>query len=308
MKVELVVRFFFEHPYADHFIEHYLKLGFDHIYVLFQKNQPRMMIRNPKVSIIYHRYEGNEVYTHLTTLVHLKSEWVLFCDADEYLYLTKYASIQHFLKQVPPNVNQLLFHWAMVENFAYLKESQDLFDCLATHTLYSNPHVKSMVRSRTVGRDLTPHFSPTVEPCYLWNKHVKPSPTTGDYGIDNYVSMAYPFLLHFHTRSLQDCLIKSMVTSFAPKRANLNDLKKIISDKNVNGLKNVVFKIDLPFVHAIEPPIDMNIPLKGVKIDHTLVDYTLKFLCTKQGLDYLELIDFLKTVESTHGDHFRKNK
>ena len=305
MKVDLVVRFFFEHPYADHFIDHYLKAGFDHIYVLCQTNQPRMKIRNPKVSVVYHRYEGNEVYTHLTTILHLNSDWVLFCDADEYLYLTKYASIHHFLKHVPPNVNQLFFQWAMVENFAYLKESQDLFDCLATHTLYSNNYVKSMVRTHTVGRELTPHLSPTVEPCYLWNKYVKPSHT---YSLHEYGSMAYPFLLHFHTRSLQDCLIKSMVTSFGPKRANLNDLKQIISDKNVNELKNVAFKVQLPFTHAIEPPIDMTIPLKGVKIDHNLVDYTLKFLCAKRGIDYLELIDFLQMVESTYGDHFRKNK
>lgn len=310
MKVDIIVRFFNEHIYAEHFINYYLGLGFDHIHILFQKGQAPLSIRSNKVSIINHEYVGNDVLQYIPSLVTTTADWILLCDTDEYLYIKQYATIKDFLKTIPATVEQLFFQWAMIENYADMTGQHDLFDTLTTHNMYINPHIKCMVRCSLLKKGgITPHICEKGVSNYLWNKFVECSPihkvTVESYTIN------YPFLIHFHTRSIQNALLKGISTKFNNnKKINIQLFNTIIAGNNINDATSSFAKLSIPFHHAKYPvlPIHAPISLKGCLINYDNEEQELNELCSHNGIKYSSVKSLIKELSKKHADTFKKRR
>lgn len=310
MSVEIVVRFLEENLYAEHFINYYLQLGFDHIHILFEKNQEPLRIENEKVSVIVHDYLGNDVFCHLKTLLSTTAEWIFFCDADEYLYLKEYPTIQRFLETVPTDIEQIFFQWAMIENYSYMTEKQDLFDCLSTHKMYANPYIKSMVRYSCVGeKNITPHYCENIVKNYIWNKSFTTSAVSimSDDSVDNYSNTTYPFIIHFHTRSIQNIFIKGLKTNFvhSGKHMDVSKLNECIAEKDVLTIRRFT-KLALPLHHSKGSIIHLPVSLKGPLIHFDLENDQLYKICKSKEIDFKELIKIIKALDILYTDYFRQ--
>jgi len=307
MSVEIVVRFLEENLYAEHFINYYLQLGFDHIHILFEKNQKPFTIKNEKVSVIVHDYVGNHVLTQIPTLLTLTAKWVFFCDADEYLYLNTVPTIQEFLATVPEDVDQLFFQWAMIEHFTHITGKHDLFEILSTNKLYANPHVKAMIRyDRLVYHIDTPHNFRNTNKNYLWNQYVENTPVQG-IQVSNYINGTYPFLIHFHTRSLQNVFVKGLLTNFVHtnKNINVNTLESLLIDTNIEEIRKIK-KVKLPFAHSQYPVIPRELSLKGSLIDFDLETTQLQEICDNKGVTFELLLTAIKELDGKYSSFFKK--
>jgi len=307
MSVEIVVRFLEENLYAEHFINYYLQLGFDHIHILYEKNQKPFPIKNEKVSVIVHDYVGNHVFHHLKELMTTDAEWILFCDADEYLYLKEFPTIQAFLKTIPTNVDQLFFQWAMIENVSYMTGTHDLFELLQTNNMYINSHIKSMVRYKNMNEKImNPHNWKGVEKNYLWDHYVSPVPCH-DTNVDNYIFTSYPFLIHFHTRSLQNIFIKGLKTNLTDSGKGINStlLTQYLNEHNIEEIKQFR-KVQLPFEHCQYPSLSLTVSLKGSSINFDLENDQLKEICAIKNIDFDKLLAVIKELDTLDSHTFKK--
>ena len=309
MKVDILVRFYYDNAYAHHFLNYAFGLGFDHIHVLFQSGQPPLDIAHPNVTVYPHNYSGNGVLHKLNSIVSTDADWLLICDTDEYLYLKDYANIQEFCATIPADVDQVQFHWAMVEHFQITIGDKDLFDCLATHTLYSNPHRKSMIRLKGLGIKQIPKINPHtcfgLPNSYIWNQRCKPS-ALNHVEVEMYQHTNYPFLIHFHTRSLQDMFLKGMVTNLKGKQFDMVKFAKDISETNYASIQKYT-KVYLPFDHGSKRPIPMNIQLCGSHIDSKAELAQFEHVCKRHNLPYESFQEMLVYFEQTYSALFRKN-
>lgn len=122
-------RFVYEVPYIDSFIEHYLRLGFDKIFILYHDiisyDVPEHLLE--EVELIKVENNGNKLlneYKHLfqdenDTETHY--DWVLNVDADEFLLLdAKYRSIKEYIHAKlceESEINIFQFSWGWLHAF-----------------------------------------------------------------------------------------------------------------------------------------------------------------------------------------------
>ena len=125
MKVALVCCGRLENRYAVEFVEHYKKLGFDHIYICDNNRdgeehfedvlQP--YINDNFVTIFNYRnvwdiqlFAYIEMYNKIS--LDYNYDWLLFCDFDEYLTLTEDNNIKEYLsRDCFKNANQIFINW-----------------------------------------------------------------------------------------------------------------------------------------------------------------------------------------------------
>jgi hypothetical protein len=307
--VDIIVRALYENVYMQHFVDYHLCIGISHIYILFENSvgQPELTINNPHVTIVKHKYRGNDSLTHANKLIPtIKSDWVLVIDADEYLCLKGHTNIASFLKTVPSHIDQVAFQWAMIENFQSMTAKSDLFDILCTHKLYSNPHVKSMYRSSVYKTSSirNPHITSSVPITWLWDEEVKTNPLQ-PVSPEKYVSSTYPFLIHFHTRSIQNIFIKCITTALRKKGCNPEILNKLINKNDVTGLLQLT-KFMLPFLHSNNPVILYEPSLRAGDIHFEQEIKQLKRICKQYSINYTKLEDIIIQVDKLHKQHFMK--
>jgi hypothetical protein len=307
--VDIITRALYETIYIEHFVNYHLSLGISHIYILFEDTvgQPKLPIDNPNVTIVKHNYRGNDSLIHATKLIPtVKSDWVLVIDADEYLYLKSHTNIASFLKTVPPHINQVAFQWAMVENFQSMTAKSDLFNILCTHKLYSNPHVKSMYRSSIYAKSSIEHAHLTrdVPITWLWDKEVKTN-TLQQFSPEQYISSMYPFLIHFHTRSIQNIFIKCITSGLKNKACSSETLNKLINENDVNGILRLL-KFTLPFLHSNNSVIPYEPLLSAGDVYFDQEIEQLKLICYKYSINYTKLEDIIVQIDKLHKQYFMK--
>ena len=125
-----------EHGFLENFINHYLNLGFDFIYI-FIENGEKYDIINSKAAFIRHYYKGDEVIPLIFNkfLKYLskkkKIDWVLHVDVDEFLFLKNNIKIHEYIYKFDrKNIGQFIFKWAMIENFRSI-DSENNFQNIA---------------------------------------------------------------------------------------------------------------------------------------------------------------------------------
>ena len=124
MRCCVYTRFVYEIPYLDSFLEHYLNLGFDKIFILYHDivdyDLPEYLIEY--VEIITVENNGNKLLNEYKYLFEKDYDWVLNVDSDEFLVLhKKYGSIQDYIEEkvnmVDENINMFQFSWAWIHAF-----------------------------------------------------------------------------------------------------------------------------------------------------------------------------------------------
>ena len=125
MKVALVCCGRLENRYAVEFVEHYKKLGFDHIFIADNnrdgeehfKDVLQQYINDKFVTIFDYRNIGFVQYIAYTEMYNKISldynyDWLFYCDFDEYLTLTEDNNIKKYLsRDCFKNANQIFINW-----------------------------------------------------------------------------------------------------------------------------------------------------------------------------------------------------
>jgi len=309
MKVDLVTRFYYEDLYIEHFINYYLALGFDHIYILWQNDQNMPPnFDNKFVTIIEHNYKGDDVIKKIPELIVASSEYTFICDSDEYLYLKNYKNIQEFLKTIPNDADQIFFHWANVVNFSLFEKKVDLFEILESNKLYADLRIKSIIKTEKLyckNIVIGSHCMYNVK-SYLWNNWVESKPIHKT-DAKSYYTSDYPFIVHFISRSMQNNFIKCFSTYFLPKKIyDIDNFKDIVREKKIYEIKKI-YKFALFFGHLnfIELP-SINLNFKKILINFEEENKLLESICEKNNIDYLDLVEYMKKIDDEFSHLFQK--
>ena len=111
MKFCVYTRTFYESPYINFFIEHYLKLGFEKIFIL-KTDDLDIKINNKFldfIEIINVENNGDGTLNANKDIIKSDYDWFFNVDNDEFLFLdSQYSNIKEYVKNIldkSPNVN-----------------------------------------------------------------------------------------------------------------------------------------------------------------------------------------------------------
>lgn len=256
MKFCVYVRMYNDEPFIDFFIEYYFKLGFDKIFILNSSNNG---YTNLNKHVIICKVSNDQPLKLLPNYIHLVEScsfcnWVLAVDTDEFLILNnKYNTIKDFVKdklKMNSNINVFQFRWLMIEKID--NEVCNLKDIIKNYKKYSNHHIKSMTKISDM-KSLTDH-QPILKKkavVFLENKCInKLSPNEHVITPNSYTESA---LIHLHTRSMDDLMLKTLMGKFYGKEIkSLKTFKHIIYNPVfLNTFKKTIgLKASLPFTHT----------------------------------------------------------
>ena len=278
MRCCVYTRFIYEIPYLESFLEHYLQLGFDKIFVLFHDIEtyhlPEYLIEY--VEIIYVENTGNKLINEYKHVFKDDYDWVLNVDSDEFLVLdNKYDDIQDFINHklctANKNINIFQFSWAWIHAFnpSINYTFRDILTKykLYTGSLHDNSNdvwVKSMCKIKNIDYLTCHNCILNTQPVIYVNGDVLTNieniytDTTKINHYDNinllprkYVyneetTYSETILVHVNTRNIMNAIIKGLnihSTQVKTKRiTKFKELKKFINnyDFNLDVSKNTV--------------------------------------------------------------------
>ena len=250
MKCGLYIRCFYESFYLNWFINYYINLGFDYIIILKADNIKYQLPKQylDKVYIKNVENRGNSLLPdNLYLIKNSIIDWVFMIDIDEILVL-KHNNIKKYLKDLNNKdceINNVEFRWLMMER--YDNRNMNLSQSYHLYNLYSNSLYKSFTKVKDIISFQNPHkFNVTNEKKLVEKNY------------ENY-------LLHIHTRSLNNMILKSFITILHEKNIkNMDEFKKLVN--NVDYESNVLdkfkkcigLKATLPYTHSRGEKIKVN--------------------------------------------------
>ena len=298
-----------EHGFLKMFIEHYLNLKFDFIYI-FIENDQNYDIKNSKIAFIKHDYKGDEVISFIFNKFFKQStrknkiDWILHVDIDEFLFLKDNIKIHEYISKFDrKNIGQFIFKWGIIENYRSIDSENDFQNIAEQCNIYSNPHYKSMIKLKYLKCGDNPHFAYVIKDTYLDNIKIK-------YKLEGFCEINNNYtngiLIHYHTRNLENVFVKALETNFGKKKINPD----IIHQKySTNELQSKMKKLKLPFMHANGNILNKNNIVQlifntNTKIDNKIIHNTLKELCKIYNVDYNIVINYIKDLELQYSKHF----
>jgi len=259
----VITRAFYEDAYLNFFIEYYIKLGFEHIFIcksdniVFSQNNYK-----DKVTIFYDNNDipgnkstfngesfkgygiiANPVDDKIPILKNSEYDWVLNVDNDELLYLEN-GNIKDFLnKNISDDINIIHFRWGMIsrkDNF-YLGFNETL----QVYPIHSNLCFKSMSKIKDLV-SLSHHNS------LVMNRKAYPIEISHNNTMeDTYettTALNYNnFILHVCCRSINNAFIKT----FTYKGIDANGSNLTFSEENKIKLKDYVNNFSFDKDHKI---------------------------------------------------------
>lgn len=298
-----------EHGFLENFINHYLNLGFDFIYI-FIENGEKYDIINSKAAFIRHYYKGDEVIPLIFNkfLKNLskkkKIDWVLHVDVDEFLFLKNNIKIHEYIYKFDrKNIGQFIFKWAMIENFRSIDSENNFQNIAEQCNLYSNNHYKSMIKLEYLNYGGHPHFANIIKDTYLDNIKIESKLNGNCQESNNYTNA---ILVHYHTRNLENIFVKALACNLGLKKINPDIIKQKYS---TNELKSKIVKLKLPFGHAKGNILNRKNIVQVIfntntKIDNIIIHNMLKEVCKLYNVDYNIVINYIKDLELQYSKHF----
>ena len=322
IKCCIYTRDFLESPYLNFFIEHYIKLGFDKIFILKTDDYNYDLKYKSQVEI--HKVEnlGNIILQKYDYLIKNSGfDWVLSVDIDEILVLHKKYNNNiksYIFEKINENntINSFYFRWGMIEK--YDNNTIKAVNILNVYNVFQNTHIKSMVKISLIKNiDHNPHIIILNEKLNIYfennilNKNKSHAhPITDD-------SYQESILIHLHTRSVNNIIIKSLNTKLGKKNINSSgNFKNFIelidnykSCKNKSSIlqefkTSIGLKARLPFHHTKKCPIIQDSILNNYtidKYDNPIIDIDtenniLKKILIMNNIDYNKYIEFIKNI------------
>jgi hypothetical protein len=321
-----------EHAYINGFISHYQNLGFNAIYIICDRFQPKYepylnmeKLNKIEIHFIHMNYplnqynakffEINQMNYYRSTIKQMNYDYIFLCDMDEYLYLPT-GNIQSFMTPILqlPNVSQIRFPWMMVDSLD--EDPVNMFDNLDKHKWYLNGHVKSMFKKNSLVYknnvlQINTHTTMVKGRSYTQNGFQQPQTLDGKFPhsrfpIDFYKKNA--FIIHFHTRSFKNNIIKLLTNKYSGKSDNNQKGKFLALVKNNNYDYKGLTKFSLIKAHqTIEVPhfelsgLNKDICNNNIDYNHKLFDDLLEYynLSPKYFIPILENPEVVITPIST---------
>ena len=267
MKSRVVVRSFYEDPYIDFFVDYYMTIGFDNIVILKADNTPYKPPEDykDKVLVVHVKNEGNDILRkHIRYFLDKTYDWVLNIDMDEFLVIDfdKYkGGINDFLENYPKELvekkilqdsdqcQQIRFRWLCIHKL----DNKDLTfpELLNNYNKYAFNYIKTIGKTNHLNnKNINAHYffsNKLKNPIIVNNPNAKIKEKEYGLLLDDRVrnilshnktflknkseNLKNGFILHVHIRSLNNVLMKSLVTQ-------LRNNKKITSISSFNQVLN----------------------------------------------------------------------
>lgn len=224
MKYCVFVRAFYETPYINFFVEHYLKMGFDKIIILQTDNLDYKIdpIFSNFISIHKVKNATNDTYNLNKHLIK-DYDWVFVTDIDEILYLNKkFLDIKDYISFYRKDKHDkfFTFRWGVIKNYSQTIKLENFYQSKYLKTMSYKPFYMESIQCHTVlkmdGKNYLNGIG--LKSSAKISKTILPS----DY--------EYSILIHLHSRSINNTFIKILVSE-TPSR-KLNDKNKIVDFLN----------------------------------------------------------------------------
>lgn len=318
MKCCVYTRFVYDVSYLDFFIEHYLKLGFDMIYVLYHDYVDYILPDKWKdfVTIIEVENEGNKLPNMYFNRISQDMDWVLNIDSDEFLCLhKKYKNIQDFVNKKSKDhskVNVFQFSWAWIHKFSSNNTNgsllfKDYKKIIGISAEQNSIYLKSMLKRSDV-ESLSCHggeLKQNIKVKVVLNGKYREIKDNIIPSFQNYKETIYDecVLYHVNTRDFINAIFKSVhIHGNQSLNKRLKDIKLFkdwieINDTNKNIEENIEylkkalgFKIEFPF-HCL------NIDTRNHSFNHfPIFIYSTPF-CSPNYF-YLQIQNLKKKLQS----------
>jgi hypothetical protein len=318
MKCCVITRFVYELIYLDSFIEHYVKLGFDKIIVLYHDKVLGKVPTEFESYVNLHNVDnlGNQIPDKYKHLIPMDMDWVLHVDSDEFLLLHKrYENIQSYVEDKVtkhPEINIFLFMWAWVHKFD--EENQPLDSIFRNYKKmvgnrlteenkkYNNKNevwVKSMFK-RTHLDTLYIHCPSMIYGYYLYcneliihddeqNEKIKSLLYTNKQDELNFYKDAV--IMHIATRSMKNAIFKSQNMHKTQVKKKVIHNQKLLEEYLEN--------------HDIQNENEYDI-MKNLK---TYIGYKIEWpiTCLKMNQIVINLDDFLRGQQYDYIASYKDN-
>lgn len=288
MKYCVYTRSFFENIYLTYFIKHYINLGFDKI-IIIHSGGSKYDLSEEYAHLVDIHYVGNLGDGLLPTYDYLIKntdfDWVLSVDIDELLLLNEnYNNINDYVQEkliLNNNINAFYFRWGMIEK-CDIDDNNNFSYILSKYKIFSNPHIKTMFKKNDLITVNHAHFAILNNLTIYFENNIvhdnNPFPSTNENSYKEHI------LIHLHTRSLHNLVLKSLNTIFDNKRCQrridfiefINNLDPNLSDDTVMSdfLEYIGLKASLPFAHG-KSELVQSLPCNISKYDYEITDSNL---------------------------------
>lgn len=322
IKCCVYTRDFYESPYIYFFIEHYIKIGFDKIIILKTNDYDYKYDLKYNEYIEVHKVKNlanDTLQKNINLIKDSDYDWVLVVDVDELLLINKkYNNINSFINdKLSKNeyINTFFFRWGVIEKYNNLFSEHINFNYIFNYySIYHNDHIKSMVKVSDLKTIFHPHLCElkTKNVIYFENNIIGSNRYSAQQEItDN--SYTETILIHIHTRSVNNIIIKSLSTLLKKKYIkDKNNFKKLIEDyknydskqKLISQFRNIIGpKAGLPFHHTKKNKINEKI-LENFLIfqyiypiiNESRENEILKYELTKININYNNYKEFIKNI------------
>lgn len=133
----------------EEFIEHYIKQGVDHFYLINNASEDNFMpIIEKYSSIITLKHEpyigptkilefgGRQLDVYNETLPEIKTKWLYVCDLDEFAYAREDATIKEFINIWGKTFDQVLIPLKTFNSSGHIKQPKSVVDSFTSRRLY----------------------------------------------------------------------------------------------------------------------------------------------------------------------------
>ena len=210
-----------ENRYAQEFVEHYLGLGIDHIFICDNNHDGEERFedvlgnRIAKHTVSIHDYRNRDTvqmtaYSDIYRKYGGQYDWICFFDFDELLVLNDSMTLKKWLSSFSDDTDTVLVNWmCMTDSGMILDDGRQLmerfneampYDRCVQYDFPDNNHVKCIVRGgiQNVVFRKNPHIPDTAQHCRTADGVVcKPSPFQP-------YSFKTAYLKHFVTKTIEE--------------------------------------------------------------------------------------------------------
>ena len=172
MKIGVCIRAKNEHKIICDWVKHYLDLGFDKIFIYDNLSEPsiettlldkNLLTDKVFIKIDTFPHSGQSVVYQETLNNNKDFDWILFCDADEFLWV-KEGTIKDFLSKFTNETCTVLINWIVygTSNLKTYDRNKTVFEQFTRREQYShfwNTFVKSFVRPNLIEKIGTVHIT-----------------------------------------------------------------------------------------------------------------------------------------------------
>lgn len=208
-----------EGPYIHEWVAHYKNLGFDEIciYENDSSDNSRMLLEDlSSKGLITHvswpslDRNSPQISAYSDFLEKTSSDWVLFCDADEFLVLHNNDCIHDLMDNLEDQVTQVCVNWRIFGSSGHESKSDDLvlsrFQNSSEKSFQINRHVKSFVRPCSV---IEMHIhAPLTKGACIYPDGTPLKFNDGEQGIAPEIKLDVASIHHYFTRSREEWNVK----------------------------------------------------------------------------------------------------